>query len=295
MSDFQIGGVKFQGSYRNVFKCTAKYNGDVFAMARLEKNKHCQPQSAKRDRDILSAINHPNVVPLHWSFELDNDWVLIMGFCNLGTLRQHIDKNGEPGLTDEETKVYCNDILDGLEHLHANFILHRDICPANIGLCKSMQSVTAKIVDCGFAKRDRSGVIVGSDGYRAPEITLEKRRTGAFRKAAKSFDTTVDFYSFGVLLFVMLVGNEAKSSEGHAWTHEEFQEMLEDPEHSLWHCDIYLETGIFGSSQLPDMEDSGAIDTIAALTETDPKCRPQTAMDIRDLVFFTDEGDASED
>jgi serine/threonine protein kinase len=293
ISDFKIDKCQLQGSFASVYSCKHKSRRDELSMVRLAKRAYFQPPGAKREWDVIASSGHPNLVSLHWSFELESDFILITGFCDMGSLRQYIDKNGEPGLTVEETRDVGRNILDALHFLHGKRILHRDVHPTNVGICGPVDSTTAKLIDLGFAKRDQSGVVIGSPGYRAPE--LERRRNGAFRQSSRLFEETIDLYSFGILVFVTLVGNEATSSKGCVWQHEDFRKMLVDADHCLWHCDIYQDTGIFGLCQLADMEDCGAVATISALTETDPKSRTQTAALARELPFFQKEQDNFDD
>lgn len=289
MSDFEIGECQLQGSFVSVHRCKSKHDGEVFAVMRLAKKSYTQTAGAKREREALYYSRHPNILTLYWSFELANDWILIYGYYDLGSLRQHMDKIGEPGLSIEESKTLCNDALDGLGFLHEKRILHRDVHTTTISICGPLESAKAKLLDTGFSKRCPSGVVVGTDGYRAPEIEDEKRRTGAFRHASRDFDETVDLYSLGIVLFVTLVGNEATSSRGLVWQHADFRDMLENADNCLWHCDVYQDTGIFGLCQLAEMEESGAIATISALTETNPKSRPRSAALARELPFLVEQ------
>jgi len=290
MSDFEVGECQHQGPFASVHRCEYKLSGDVFAMRRLPKKNYVQRAGVKRDRDALSFVSHPNIVSLHWLFELANDWILILEFCDMGTLRQYIDKNGEPGISVEDSQTICKNVLAGLAFLHSRRVLHRDVHPTNVSLSGPEESLSAKLSDTSFAKRSQRGRVMGSDGYRAPEIAIEMRRLGALRQVSNHFDETIDLYSVGVLVFVTLVGVEAKSSEGRIWQHQEFRSMLEDADHYLWHCDAYQDAGVFGLCQLSDMEDCGAIATISALTETNPKRRIQTAAAAaaRQLPFFID-------
>merc|ERR1711998_92834 len=107
----------------------------------------------------------------------------------------------------EAMKWLCQTFL-GLEHLHVDTaILHRDIKPDNIVFDSKGN---AKIADFGFAKFGRRaqgpytfGVAPGSPGYVAPEVLLQL-----------PYGCSVDLYSYGVLLWVVLTGG-LSNSLGH--------------------------------------------------------------------------------
>ena len=88
-------------------------------------------------------------------------------------------------------------LLDALEHAHANGVWHRDIKPANLLLTHDGR---LKVADFGIARIDSVQLtqvtsLVGTPGYMAPEQFL-----------GKTIDGRVDLYAAGVLLYQLLVG-----------------------------------------------------------------------------------------
>jgi len=111
----------------------------------------------------------------------------------------------------------ARDVLDGLHHIHRNKTIHRDLCPQNILLDSNSN---AKIGDFGLStlgdyeeasegewlQKSPVEVVVdigrsqyGTQLYMAPELN----NTG---QNQATFTQKVDMYSFGVILFEMLVG-----------------------------------------------------------------------------------------
>ena len=88
--------------------------------------------------------------------------------------------------------IFTN-ILEGLEHLHNNRILHRDIKPQNI----LIHNDNIKISDFGFAESfEKSELITtfcGSQLYMAPEILKDRK-----------YSSESDIWSLGVLLYELL-------------------------------------------------------------------------------------------
>jgi serine/threonine protein kinase len=112
------------------------------------------------------------------------------------------------------------DIACGLEHLHAERIIHRDVKPGNVLISSDGLGgpQTCKICDFGVSTQqgsDTSSVDVattrtnaqGTDKYMAPEM-----RTGLFARA--SYDKKVDVYSFGIMVWVIWTG---KNNPYHHW------------------------------------------------------------------------------
>jgi calcium/calmodulin-dependent protein kinase I len=99
--------------------------------------------------------------------------------------------------TEQQAREVANSILHGLDFMHRNNVVHRDIKEDNVMFRHPNDLTTMKIVDFGFAKELRVGEttreVCGSLGYLAPEIYEGER-----------YRTEADMFSFGVLLFRIL-------------------------------------------------------------------------------------------
>lgn len=89
-------------------------------------------------------------------------------------------------------------VADALAHAHAHGVVHRDLKPANILV--NLPARVVKLSDFGCAhlsdgERSRSGLIIGSPAYMAPE-----------QIAGAPVDGRTDLYALGVMLFQMLTG-----------------------------------------------------------------------------------------
>jgi TolB-like protein/tRNA A-37 threonylcarbamoyl transferase component Bud32/Tfp pilus assembly protein PilF len=153
-----------------------------------------------REARAVAALNHPNIAVLYEAGGSDEAPFLAMEFVAGKTLKE-IVANGP--LAADKIVDYATQIASGLEHAHAQGILHRDIKAANILV--TPQS-TIKLLDFGLAKiaeqgeETRSlataqGSWVGTLHYCPPEILSGSEAT-----------VRSDLYSLGVVIYEMACG-----------------------------------------------------------------------------------------
>jgi serine/threonine protein kinase len=147
------------------------------------------------ERNVLSYINHPYIVSLHYAFQTKNYLVLVLQFCPGGNLQHLIDS--QKRLEEPLARLYSAQILLALSHLHDRQIVFRDLKPDNVVLDEEGHAV---LTDFGLSKEgvmhlQGTRSFCGSVAFLAPEI-LQRRGHGH----------TVDVYGLGVLLFDMLTG-----------------------------------------------------------------------------------------
>ena len=97
-------------------------------------------------------------------------------------------------LPEDHVKFYAAELICALDHLHSFNIAYRDIKPENL-----MISLTGhlKVVDFGFAKivNDRTYSVCGTPEFLSPEVIIRE-----------GHDKRVDWWSFGVLLWELVMG-----------------------------------------------------------------------------------------
>ena len=140
-----------------------------------------------------SALNHPNVCTIHDIQEHEGQIFIVMEFIDGQTLQ---DK--QSSITQKQAIDYGIQIADGLAAAHEKGIVHRDIKPENImirkdGIVQVMDFGLAKLA--GNSRLTKMGSTVGTLGYMSPE-----------QVQGQDSDHRSDIFSFGVLLYEMLVG-----------------------------------------------------------------------------------------
>ena len=161
----------------------------------------------RREMQLARRVTHPNVCRVHdlsmhedkaqlGPLEIRNaSWFLTMEFLDGETLGDRVARVGALPLAEAEPIV--RQVVAGLQALHAQDIVHRDVKPSNVMLAARGAVVT----DFGLARaatgaQITSGVaLLGSPHYMAPEQV-----TGA------TIGTAADIYALGVLLYEVVTG-----------------------------------------------------------------------------------------
>eukprot|EP00985_Skeletonema_marinoi_P016649 scaffold8993_cov207-Skeletonema_marinoi.AAC.5 len=155
-----------------------------------------QASSAKRERLVMSKLDHPFVCKLVNTFQDDACIYMLQSLVQGGELLNLIQGGRQyGGMPEIATKFYGAAILEGLTYMHRRHIVYRDLKPENILLDSTGYPV---IIDFGFTKvvTHKTYTFCGTPLYLAPEIILQR-----------GHDRGVDYWSLGCLIYEMLFGN----------------------------------------------------------------------------------------
>lgn len=149
----------------------------------------------KREADVISRLNHPNIVklyeinlnpPIHFSMQYISG-ISIDDYIALNKLSCH-----------KIAEIFVQ-VLSAIEYAHSQKVIHRDLKPSNILID---EKGCAYIMDFGIAKIEdsyqvtKTGELVGTLHYMSPEQA----------KMAKNIDLRSDIYSVGIILYQVLSG-----------------------------------------------------------------------------------------
>ena len=164
----------------------------------------------KRELVLARQITHKYVVRIHDIGDIDGIKYLTMPFIEGETLADMLRRDGK--IPVARALVIAKQVVAGLAAAHAKGIIHRDLKPENIMIEKGEppEGGDALIMDFGIARsvdagstQTAAGAIVGTIEYMAPE-----------QARGQKVDQRVDVYSFGLILYDVLVGRQRMSSSG---------------------------------------------------------------------------------
>ena len=215
-----------KGAFGEVFLTQIKGHKGFFATKRLDRAFSEKPENIKRlgnEITLLKKINHPNIVRLIDLKKTKSHCYIVMEYCNGGDLSSCLKKykaaHRRP-FSEEIVQYIMRQVVNGLEFLHSNKIIHRDLKLDNILVTfnseqdknnLNMMKAIAKIIDFGFATKLPKGnltyTVLGTPTNMDPQI-LKDMET----KNQSGYDEKADIWSLGTLCYEMLVGHMAFSA-----------------------------------------------------------------------------------
>ncbi|CCD22254.1 cAMP-dependent protein kinase catalytic subunit TPK3 NDAI_0A00960 [Naumovozyma dairenensis CBS 421] len=195
LPDFQIMRTLGTGSFGRVHLVRSIHNGRFYALKVIKKNtvvRLKQIEHTNDERRMLSVVNHPFLVRMWGTFQDSEQIFMIMDYIEGGELFSLLRRSQK--FPNPVAKFYAAEVCLALEYLHSLDIIYRDLKPENILLDKNGH---IKITDFGFAKYvpDVTYTLCGTPDYIAPEVV-----------SSKPYNKSVDWWSFGILIYEMLSG-----------------------------------------------------------------------------------------
>jgi NIMA (never in mitosis gene a)-related kinase len=184
-----------EGNFGTAYLVKDRATGAIYCLKRTLLGS--DPDKVRQEAALLSRLDHPNIIRHIENFEHSDFLYIAMEYADGGDLHSMIEEHRPPSYIDENTvlTIFCQVCL-GLDYLHAQQILHRDIKPMNVFL---MKDGTVKLGDFGIARllppQSLARTQVGTPAYLAPELWNGKR-----------YDSKADVWSLACLLYEMCTG-----------------------------------------------------------------------------------------
>lgn len=261
---FRVFRVLGKGAFGAVSACQKTDTQAMYAIKLMDKKmvkKNGSETLVVNERDILARLDSRFVLDLAYSFHDQENLYIVFKMLGGGDLEFHLNNEEENVFGDVRARFYTAQVLLGLEAMHDQHIVYRDLKPANVLLDSDGHVV---ISDLGLAVEvlPDKGLrqAAGTAGYWPPEI-MSRRGT---------YDSS-DWWTLGVMLYQMLTGgkpqctcDEAKREWCSFGYSEEEEAFAKDKENQGPHkLDI----------DYSEIKDPDTVDFLKQLFTVDPKKR----------------------
>jgi len=198
LGDYIIKKTIGKGTFSKVKLGIHKETKQKVAIKILEKSELVEKDDIERlirEMEMLNSLDNLNIVKVFEINEDENNYFIIMEYCEGGELFNYIVKNQR--LTEKETAYFFYQIINGVEYIHSKGIVHRDLKPENLLL---NENKIIKIIDFGlsnyFDGKNLLHTPCGSPCYASPEMVGGNKYNGFY----------IDIWAIGIILFAMMCG-----------------------------------------------------------------------------------------
>ncbi|XP_056153529.1 myosin light chain kinase, smooth muscle-like [Lampris incognitus] len=185
------------GKFGQVFRLTHKESGQECAGKFYRGQSSKDKTAAREEIELMNCLHHPKLVQCLAAYDTRSELVMVMEYIAGGELFERIvDDNFEH--TEPTSARYMQQILEGMQYVHKQNIVHLDLKPENI-VCVDTTGTRIKIIDFGLASKLEPGkrlmVMHGTPEFVAPEV-INFEPVGL----------KTDLWSIGVICFILLSG-----------------------------------------------------------------------------------------
>ncbi|KAF4545157.1 Meiosis-specific serine threonine-protein kinase Mek1 [Lasiodiplodia theobromae] len=162
-----------------------------------------------REFEVLRDLDHPNIIKLEKVYHSDAGLYIFQELIPGGDLFSFVTNRYDFGVPTIEAAVIVYQILKGVDYLHENGIVHRDIKPDNILLTSTKTACRVVITDFGQSRylpednaAQRMVTMAGTLGFNAPEIFRRNPKVSG----SSGYSKAVDVWSVGCVAGLLLSG-----------------------------------------------------------------------------------------
>jgi len=193
---FELLEVLGKGSFGDVWKARRLADEAIVAL-KIPRDQELGEEMLRREPDLMHAFDHPHIVRVYGCHTIGSLFLIEMEYVAGHNLADMLDGvNRDNPLSYRRILNWTQQILSGLQTIHAVSVVHGDIKPQNVLISAEGE---AKLVDFGTSRRLEDVWVwtrrQGTEAYWAPEVAFEEKR-----------NLVSDIYSVGVLLYEMVTG-----------------------------------------------------------------------------------------
>lgn len=193
-----LGGGHF-GTVRTAYLRSGPEPKKLVAIKSISKRKLSPSDLADlmKEVEILSSLDHPNIVKFIETYHDQHYFHIIMELCQGKEVFDKIIEEGH--ITEARVANIIYQVLSAIAYCHSKGITHRDIKPENILLVSNEKDSDVKLIDFGlsrkYSKTEKMHTILGTPYYVAPEVLKGE------------YDEKCDVWSIGAITYMMLSGD----------------------------------------------------------------------------------------
>lgn len=200
---FEVVSFLAEGAYGKVYMGVDRKDGSKWAL----KLMNADPESIRdiqNEVEILKNCNNPFIVGLRGVYVKHNRVWVAMEYCAAGSLTQMMQVC-ERALTEKQIAAALRMCVQGLQYLHEQGIIHRDLKGANVlvteaGECKIADFGVSATIQRTLSRRQiaqsKKQTIIGTPCYMAPEVI-----------GGKPYNQKADMWSLGIVAIELATGD----------------------------------------------------------------------------------------
>ncbi|CAN6304556.1 unnamed protein product [Urochloa humidicola] len=202
-ADYRLMEEVGYGAHAVVYRAIFLPRNEVVAVKCLDLDQlNNNIDEIQREAQIMSLIDHPNVIRAYCSFVVEHSLWVIMPFMTEGSCLHLMKISYQDGFDEPVIASILKETLKALEYLHRQGQIHRDIKAGNIlidgaGIVKLGDfGVSACMFDRGDRQRSRN-TFVGTPCWMAPEVL----------QPGTGYNFKADIWSFGITALELAHGH----------------------------------------------------------------------------------------
>nr|WNT93105.1 CDKG2-1 protein [Phyllostachys edulis] len=217
-----------EGTYGVVYRARDKKTGEIVALkkVKMEKEREGFPLTSLREINILLSFHHPSIVDVKEvvvGSSLDSIF-MVMEYME-HDLKGVMETMKQP-YNQSEVKCLLLQLLEGVNYLHDNWVLHRDLKTSNLLLNNRGE---LKICDFGLSRQYGSPLkpctqLVVTLWYRSPELLL----------GTKEYSTAIDMWSVGCIMAELLAKEPLFNGKTEFEQLDKIFRTLGTPNEKIW-------------------------------------------------------------